>query len=101
MAVGDGAAVAAIAATSALDAVAVGGKQCRQLRGAAHFALDRRVLGFVEIGEQEQEHDAVQTDPHHERVRIVALAEQQLKLVREDGHELDLRQRESEIFGSG
>lgn len=33
----------------------------------------------------------MQADPHHERVRVVALAEQQLELVREDRHELHLR----------
>lgn len=80
-------AVAAAAAVSARAAVQQRGAISQQLAG---LALDRRVLGLVEVAEKEQEHDAVQADPHHERVRIVALAEQQLELVCEDRHELHL-----------
>lgn len=46
---------------------------------------------LVEVREQEQEHDAVQSDPHHETLRVVALGEQQLELVREDSHKLQLQ----------
>lgn len=53
-----------------------------------------QIFGFVEVGEQEQEHNAVQTDPHHESTWIVALAEQQLELMREDSHELDLKMQQ-------
>lgn len=55
-----------------------------------HFVLDRCVFNFVEIGEQEQKHHTVQTDPNHELFRVVAFSEQQLELMREDGHELNL-----------
>jgi hypothetical protein len=58
-----------------------------------HAGLSFRLLIvrlFVEVGEQEQEHDAVKTDPDHESLRVVAFSEQQLELVRENGHELKL-----------
>lgn len=46
---------------------------------------------LVEVREQEQEHDAVQSDPHHETFRVVAVGKQQLELVREDCHKLQLQ----------
>lgn len=46
------------------------------------------VLDFVKVGEQEQEHEAMQGDPDHERFRIVAFGYQKLQLVGENGDEL-------------
>lgn len=40
-----------------------------------------RVTSLVEVGEEEEEHDTVEADPHHEALGVVALGEQQLELV--------------------
>lgn len=40
-----------------------------------------RVTSLVEVGEEEEEHDTVEADPHHETLGVVALGEQQLELV--------------------
>lgn len=44
---------------------------------------------LVEVREQEQEHDTMKTDPYHETARIIALSEQQLELMCENGNELN------------
>lgn len=67
------------------------GQQCFRFPLGPADPLVVRLL--VEIGEQEQEHDTVQSDPHHETLRVVALGEQQLELVREDGDELGLQSK--------
>lgn len=63
------------------------------LQKSLWFNFHRRVLGLVEVGKQEQEHDTVQTDPHHETLRVVAVAEQQLELMRKDSDELNLKEK--------
>lgn len=51
------------------------------------------VLGFVEVREQEQEHNAVQAYPNHEALRVVTFDKQQLELVNENAHELELKKK--------
>lgn len=55
------------------------------------------VATLVEVREQEQEHDTMKTDPYHEAAWIIALSEQQLELMCENGNELNLK-REIEGF---
>lgn len=52
---------------------------------------------LVEVREEEQEHDTMKTDPYHETAWIIALSEQQLELMCENGNELNLK-REIEGF---
>lgn len=48
------------------------------------------VILLVKVGEEEQEHDAVKTDPHHESLRVLAIGPEQLELMSEDGNKLNL-----------
>lgn len=49
------------------------------------------VAPLVEIGEEAEEEDAVAADPPDEGLRVVAVDEEQLECVHDDGDELDLR----------
>ena len=52
------------------------------------------VVGLlVELGEEEEEHDGVHSDPPDKRSRVVALDEEQLEGVGHDADELDHLQR--------
>lgn len=53
--------------------------------------LVRFVRVLVELVEQEEEHDGVHSDPPDERLRVVAVDEEQLERVHHDGHKLDLK----------
>lgn len=55
------------------------------------FLLVACVALLVEVREEEEEQDTVQSDPHHETLRVVTLGEQQLELVSEDHHKLYLQ----------
>lgn len=59
------------------------------LRVSQSFLLINVAL-FVEVGEKEQEHNAVKTNPDHEAFRVLALSPQQLELMDKDGNELNL-----------
>lgn len=52
--------------------------------------LLRLIRGLVELVEQEQEHDGMHANPPDERLRIVALDEQQLEGMHHDRHKLHL-----------
>lgn len=55
---------------------------------AAFATLAAGIFGLIKVGEQEQEHCTVQTNPDHEVFWVVAFAEQQLELMAEDENEL-------------
>lgn len=65
----------------------------RQSLGVFQSFLLVAVVLFVEVGEQEQKHDAVKSNPHHEAFRVFAISEQSLELMSEDCDELNLRRR--------
>lgn len=76
--------------------VAVGeGEGCRGRRSFSPFAgrqgagLVSFVRVLVELVEQEEEHDGVHSDPPDERLRVVAVDEEQLERVHHDCHKLD------------
>lgn len=48
------------------------------------------VLALVEVREEAEEEDAMETDPDHETARVIALGEEQLELVQHYEHELHL-----------
>lgn len=61
-------------------------KKCRNLSlyhagSVALLLFLARVTCLVEVGEEEEEHDSVEADPHHETLWVVALGEKQLELV--------------------
>lgn len=62
----------------------------RQCLGVFQSFLLVAVILFVEVGEQEQKHDAVKPNPHHEAFWIFAISEQCLELMSEDCDELKL-----------
>lgn len=62
-----------------------------EMRNAPTTHLVRFVRVLVELVEQEEEHDGVHSDPPDERLRVVAVDEEQLERVHHDGHKLDLK----------
>lgn len=53
---------------------------------------------LVEVGEEEQKHDSMKTDPDHEALWIVAIGPKQLELMREYGYKLNLSKKIILIF---
>jgi hypothetical protein len=51
---------------------------------------------LIKVGEEKEKHDAMKTDPDHEAFGIVAIGPQQLELVREYGHKLNLKKKRHE-----
>lgn len=68
-----------------------GGRGCGFLLIASGLGagLVRFVRVLVELVEQEEEHDGVHSDPPDERLRVVAVDEEQLERVHHDGDKLD------------
>lgn len=66
-----------------------GGRGFLLLAGSQGAGLVRFVRALVELVEQEEEHDGVHSDPPDERLRVVAVDEEQLERVHHDGDKLD------------
>lgn len=65
------------------------GRSFPLIAGGLGASLVRFVRVLVELVEQEEEHDGVHSDPPDERLRVVAVDEEQLERVHHDGDKLD------------